>query len=124
MQQLTCTAPGVIEWCDVPEPVLQAQTDALVRPVAVARCEIDPFLVLAGPVRGARFALGHEAVAEVVAVGDSVSAVSVGELVLPSFQVSCGTCSQCQRGRSAICCEYPLLSDYGMEPCRASSTAG
>ena len=95
---------------------MQDQTDALVRPVAVARCEIDPFLVLAGPVRGERFALGHEAVAEVVAVGDSVSAVSVGELVLPSFQVSCGTCSQCQRGRSAICSSYPLLSDYGMEP--------
>ena len=26
-------------------------TDALVRPIAVARCEIDPFLVLAGPTR-------------------------------------------------------------------------
>jgi alcohol dehydrogenase len=116
MQQLTCTAPGVVEWCDVPPPALQEPTDALVRPVAVARCEIDPFLVLAGPTRGERFALGHEAVAEVVAVGGEITSVSVGDLVLPSFQVSCGSCSQCRSGRSAICSSYPILSDYGMEP--------
>ena len=116
MRQLTCTAPGVIDWCDVPEPELRDPTDALVRPVTVARCEIDPFLVLAGPTRADRFALGHEAVAEVVAVGEAVTAVSVGELVLPSFQLSCGSCGPCRRGRSAICSSYPLLSDYGMEP--------
>lgn len=115
MQQLTCTAPGVVEWVDIPEPVLLEPTDALVRPVAVARCEIDPFLVLAGPTRAARFALGHEAVAEVVEVGDHV-AITPGDLVLPSFQVSCGTCPQCERGVSAVCGTYPLLSDYGMEP--------
>ena len=115
VQQLTCTAPGVIEWREVPEPGIVAPTDAVVRPVAVARCEIDPFLILAGPTRASDFALGHEAVAEVVAVGDEAG-VAVGDLVLPAFQVSCGSCRQCTRGRSAICAEYPILSDYGMEP--------
>lgn len=115
MRQLTCTAPGVVEWLDVPEPTLLEPTDVLVRPVAVARCEIDPFLVLAGPTRGASFALGHEAVAEVVEAGDDVE-LSPGDLVLPSFQISCGTCPQCRRGVSAVCASYPLLSDYGMEP--------
>jgi threonine dehydrogenase-like Zn-dependent dehydrogenase len=114
--QLTCTAPGVVEWCDVPDPELRDPTDALVRPLAVARCEIDPFLVLAGPTRADRFALGHEAVVEVVAVGDDVRAVAPGTMVLPSFQVSCGSCPHCRRGKSAICAEYPILSDYGMEP--------
>ena len=116
MRQLTCTAPGVIEWCDVPEPQLLEPTDALVRPIAVARCEIDPFLVLAGPTRADRFALGHEAVTEIVAVGDAVTDVAVGQLALPAFQVSCGSCPQCRRGTSAICERYPILSDYGMEP--------
>jgi threonine dehydrogenase-like Zn-dependent dehydrogenase len=115
MRQLSCTAPGVIEWLDVPEPELTEPTDALVRPIAVARCEIDPFLLLVGPTRGPSFALGHEAVAEVVAVGDGID-LAPGDLVLPSFQVSCGTCPQCRRGTSALCAEYPLLSDYGMEP--------
>jgi len=116
MQQLTCTGPGVIEWCDVPEPQLVDSGDALVRPIAVARCEIDPMLVLAGPTRGDRFALGHEAVAEVVAVGSGVTKHVSGDLALPAFQVSCGTCAQCRKGRSAICTSYPLLSDFGMEP--------
>jgi alcohol dehydrogenase len=53
---------------------------------------------------------------EVVEVGSAVGAVEVGALALPSFQVSCGSCPRCRRGKSAICSEYPLLSDYGMEP--------
>lgn len=115
MRQLTCTSPGTVEWLEVPEPVMVEATDALVLPITVARCEIDPFLVLAGPTRADRFALGHEAVAEVVAVGDEAD-LSPGELVLPSFQVSCGTCLECRRGTSAVCASYPILSDYGMEP--------
>jgi threonine dehydrogenase-like Zn-dependent dehydrogenase len=115
MQQLTCTGPGVVEWLEVPEPVLVEPTDALVRPITVARCEIDPFLVLVGPTRAGQFALGHEAVAEVVEVGGAVG-LAPGDLVLPSFQVSCGTCPPCRRGRSAVCASYPILSDFGMEP--------
>jgi len=116
VRQLTCTAPGVVEWCDVPDPELLEADDVIARPVAVARCEIDPFLVLAGPTRADHFALGHEAVVEIVAVGSDVDAVEIGGLALPSFQVSCGSCAQCRRGRSALCSKYPVLSDYGMEP--------
>lgn len=116
MRQLTCTAPGVVEWIDVPDPELHGSGDAIVRPVAVARCEIDPFLVLAGPTRSATFALGHEAVVEVVAVSDGVDHLVPGDLALPSFQLSCGECAPCRRGRTAVCTSYPILSDYGMEP--------
>ena len=66
MRQLTCTGPNAIEWRDVPEPRLQGDGEALIRPLAVARCDIDLFLT-AGlfPARGP-FALGHECVAEIV----------------------------------------------------------
>src|SRR5436189_4177854 len=90
MRQLTCTGPGVTEWCEVPEPELVDPTDALVRPFAVARCDIDPILVAAGPTRGDRFALGHEAAVEVVAVGQEVKSVRRGAVALPSFWISCG----------------------------------
>jgi alcohol dehydrogenase len=116
MRQLTCTSPGTIEWTEVPEPRLVDPDDALVRPIAVARCEIDPLLVLTGPTRADCFALGHEAVVEVVEIGENVASVRPGALALPSFQVSCGACAPCKRGKSAICASYPLLSDYGMEP--------
>jgi threonine dehydrogenase-like Zn-dependent dehydrogenase len=72
MRQLTCTAPGAVEWLEVPEPSIVDPADALVRPVAVARCEIDPFLVPAGPRGEDGFAIGHEAVVEVMAVGPEV----------------------------------------------------
>jgi threonine dehydrogenase-like Zn-dependent dehydrogenase len=115
MRQLTCTAPGVAQWLDVPEPSIVDPTDALVRPVAVARCEIDPLLILAGPRGEDGFALGHEAVVEVAAVGSEVEGLGVGELALPSFQISCGACPTCRRGHTANCERYPVLSDYGMQ---------
>ena len=124
MQQLSCVGPGEVAWREVPDPVLVEPTDALVRPVAVARCEIDPLLVLGGPVSEEGFALGHEAVAEVVAVGDEVDGLEPGTLVLPSFQVSCGSCAACRRGHSAVCDRYPVLSDYGMQPLSGTEYGG
>jgi alcohol dehydrogenase len=117
VQQLTCVGPGAIEWREVPAPEVQAPGDALIRPLTVARCEIDPFLVMVGPRTGDDgFALGHEAVAEVVEVGDGVEGLRRGQLVLPSFQVCCGVCPTCRAGHTANCDEYPVLSDYGMQP--------
>ena len=99
MRQLTCTAPNRVEWVEVPDPELQLATDALIRPIAVARCEIDPLQILGGPISEGGFALGHEAVAEVLAVGADVGHVRPGDLVVPSFQISCGACPTCAAGR-------------------------
>ena len=116
MRELRCTAKGRLEWREVAEPELPDSRGALVRPIAVARCEIDPLLIAAGPVRAPEFAVGHEAIAEVVEVGSDVVGVSPGDLAAVSFQLSCGTCGRCRTGRSANCERYPVLSDYGMEP--------
>ena len=113
MEQLTCVGPGRLEWRTVDPPRLEGAHDALIAPVAVARCEIDPLLVGLGP-QPDDFAVGHEAIAEVVAVGDDVRQVSVGDLVVPSFQLCCGVCAPCADGRTASCAAYPVLSDYGM----------
>jgi threonine dehydrogenase-like Zn-dependent dehydrogenase len=115
MQQLTCVEANRLEWHDVPAPVLTGDGDALVRPLAVARCDIDRFLTTGFfPLRGP-FALGHECVGEVVAVADGVRA-QVGQRVVVSFQVSCGRCGRCRAGQTAICETVPTLSDYGMQP--------
>jgi threonine dehydrogenase-like Zn-dependent dehydrogenase len=116
MRQLTCTGPGTLEWHDVPEPRLEGDGEALVRPLAVARCDIDRLLV-AGlfPQRGP-FAVGHECVGEVTALGNGVRGLEVGQRVVVAFQVSCGTCRTCAAGRTALCERMPTLSDYGMQP--------
>ena len=116
MRQLTCTAPDRVEWLEVPEPRLESDEQALVRPLAVARCDIDRILI-AGliPHRGP-FALGHECVGEIVALGDAVRGLEVGQRVVVAFQSSCGKCRSCAAGHTANCDAYPVLSDYGMQP--------
>src|ERR687896_2425035 len=42
--------------------------------------------------------IGHEYVGEVVAAGDGVTGVSVGDRVLGTFHTACGTCFFCRRG--------------------------
>jgi alcohol dehydrogenase len=124
MRQLTCAGPSTIEWRDVPEPRLQGDGEALVRPLAVARCDIDLFLTSGMfPSRGP-FALGHECVADIVALGDAVRGLEVGQRVVVSFQVSCGACGPCVAGHTANCDRYPALSDYGMQPLSGTEYGG
>ncbi len=87
MRQLTCTAPGTVDWREVPEPRLQGDAEALVRPLAVARCDIDLFFTSGFFPRRGPFALGHEAVAEVLALGKAVRGLQVGQRVVVAFQV-------------------------------------
>jgi len=48
VQQLTFVRRGRLEWREVPDPKLEGPVEALVRPLAVARCDLDiglPFVV-------------------------------------------------------------------------------
>src|SRR5215468_1234297 len=124
MRQLTCSAPNTIGWQDVPAPRLQGDGEALVRPLAVARCDIDLFLTSGlFPSRGP-FALGHEGVAEILELGDAVRGLEVGQRVVVPFQVSCGACGSCAAGHTANCDRYPVLSDYGMQPLSGTEYGG
>jgi len=116
MRQLTCTAPGQIAWRDVPRPALAGDGEALVRPLAVARCDIDLFLTGGLFPVTEPFALGHECVGEIEALGDAVRGLEIGQRVVVAFQVSCGHCDACAAGHSANCDRMPTLSDYGMRP--------
>lgn len=97
--------PGRVEWQEAPEPAPLAPDAALVRPLAVARCDIDLPMAAHGLFPGP-FPVGHETVAEVAAVGDRVEMFPVGDLVLVPFQVSCGTCVACRDLRYPGCRTY------------------
>ena len=103
-----------MRWEDVDEPTLGGPDAAVVRPLAVATCDID-VAVLAGryPLTGP-YPFGHEGVAEVVAIGGDVTTVSPGDQVVVPFQISCGTCTPCRRGRSGNCAAHPPMSTYGL----------
>ena len=116
MQQLTYIGPRSLEWQDVPPPSLRSDRAALVRPLAVATCDLDALIVTGSSPFEPPFALGHECVAEVLDVGDAVSSVTPGELVSVPFQISCGECASCRRGRSANCEQVVLMATYGFGP--------
>ena len=113
MQALTWIGPDQLEWREVSEPTIQADGEALVRPLAVATCDIDDLIVAGRAPFPPPFVLGHEGVAEVVDVGEAVSTVAPGDRVLVPFQINCGTCRACAEGRSGNCQTVPLASTYG-----------
>jgi alcohol dehydrogenase len=114
MRQLTFVGPGRLEWRQVAEPALDGDAAALVRPLAVATCDLDRGLLrgqvpLPGP-----FAFGHEFVAEVLQTGASVRAVTAGARVCVPFSISCGECDRCARGLTASCRTVPAGAMYGV----------
>jgi threonine dehydrogenase-like Zn-dependent dehydrogenase len=114
MRQLTFVAPHRLEWRDAPEPVLDDPRGALVRPLAVATCDLDRILIAGGaPILGP-FALGHEGVGEVVAVGEAVESVRPGDHVSICFQISCGTCRRCRSGLTGSCSTTRREGRYAM----------
>jgi alcohol dehydrogenase len=116
MQQLTYTGPNELQWRDVAAPALASDAAALVRPLAVATCDLDALIVRGRSPFPAPFPIGHECVAEVVEVGDAVSSVAPGALVSVPFQISCGACDACRQGRSSNCTEVDFMATYGFGP--------
>ena len=47
--------------------------------------------------------LGHEGAGEVIAVGEGVTTLAVGDHVVSSFVSMCGKCRYCQSGRPQLC---------------------
>jgi threonine dehydrogenase-like Zn-dependent dehydrogenase len=114
IRQLTFVEAGRVEWRDAPDPEPPEPAGAVVRPLAVARCDIDRPMAATGLFPGP-FPVGHDTVAEVVAVDDAVTERTVGERVVVPFQVSCGNCVACREGRFGGCRTYqaPLGAMFG-----------
>lgn len=116
MRQLTYEQAGRYAWREVPDPKITAPEQALVRPLMVACCDLDVAVCHGRLPLSPGYAVGHEGLAEVVAVGDDVSSVGVGDRVVVPFQISCGTCPECRRGVTGSCGSVPLMATYGMAP--------
>jgi threonine dehydrogenase-like Zn-dependent dehydrogenase len=114
MRELNFIEAGKLEWLEATEPRLEADVEALVRPVAVATCDLDKLLVRGLAPATGPFPFGHEGVAEVVEVGDAVESTRPGDLVTVPFQVSCGDCATCRRGYTGNCERVERMSMYGL----------
>ena len=100
MRALVADAPGRVSWQEVAEPRRAHEREALVRPIAVAMCDLDlPLIWGVVPTYELPIQLGHECVAEVI---DGPDGFSPGELVVVPFQISCSTCARCRRGKTGF----------------------
>jgi alcohol dehydrogenase len=114
MQALHYLGKSQLRWQEIPDAALRATTDAIVRPLAVAACDLDRSIFAGTAPFKPPFVIGHEFTGEVLARGADVTSVEVGDVVLASFQPSCGACVYCRRGNSAACTEVPPTSMYGI----------
>jgi threonine dehydrogenase-like Zn-dependent dehydrogenase len=114
VRQLEFIEKGRLEWRDAPDPKLEGDVQAIVRPVALATCDIDVAFVQGRFPTTGTFSFGHECVGEVRDVGDSVESVEPGDLVSIPFQISCGECARCRAGQPGNCESVPRLSTYGL----------
>jgi 2-desacetyl-2-hydroxyethyl bacteriochlorophyllide A dehydrogenase len=103
MRAVTFQAPGVVTVEERPEPELLDPQDAIVRIEATGVCGSDLHIFHGRVQIEPGFTIGHEYVGTVVATGDAVSAVAVGDRVLGCFQTACGTCWFCRRGLYQRC---------------------
>jgi 2-desacetyl-2-hydroxyethyl bacteriochlorophyllide A dehydrogenase len=103
MRALTFQAPGEVRLEEVAEPQLSDAQDALVRVESSGVCGSD-LHIYHGRVRiEPGFVLGHELVGTVLAVGEDVRRVDVGDRVLSCFHTACGTCFYCLRAEYQHC---------------------
>lgn len=116
MRGLVSRGPNRLAWEEVPTPELVESRDALVRPVAVARCDLDLAIALGLYPMPTAFVMGHEMVGEVTALGDEVSNLSVGDLVIVPFQLSCNRCVPCRRGHTNACEHVAPGTAFGLGP--------
>ena len=108
-------APGArLRWRDVPVPAPPGPDGAIVHPIACSTCDLDCGIALGATQFALPLHLGHECIADVLAVGERVSTVKPGDRVIVPFQINCGTCVPCRAGRTGSCTSVPPASMYGM----------
>jgi hypothetical protein len=99
---------------DVPDPVVQEPTDAVIRVTTTNICGSDLHLYEPlAPFMGVGDILGHENMGEVVEVGSAVGDLKVGDRVSIPFQISCGHCWMCDQ-QLYTQCETTQVRDQGM----------
>jgi 2-desacetyl-2-hydroxyethyl bacteriochlorophyllide A dehydrogenase len=105
MRAVTFQAPGEVRVEEKPDPELLAPDDAIVRVEASGICGSDLHIYHGRVQIEPGFIIGHEFVGEVVAAGDEVRSVAVGDRVLGTYGTACGHCFFCEREEFHKCDE-------------------
>ena len=103
MRAVTFQGPRHVSVEDRPAPEPHARDDAIVAIEASGICGSDLHIYHGRVSVEPGFTIGHEFVGTVLAAGEDVSRVSVGDRVLGCYHTACGTCFFCLRGAYHKC---------------------
>ncbi|HET7398186.1 MAG TPA: zinc-dependent alcohol dehydrogenase family protein [Intrasporangium sp.] len=124
MRATTIHAPHDIRLSEVPDPVIEADTDAIVRVVAACICGSDLW-----PYRGENDitpgnTIGHEAVGVIETVGPAVRSFRPGDFVVVPFCHCDNTCAHCLAGVQSACVNHGVTSSGQAQYARVGQADG
>jgi alcohol dehydrogenase len=113
MKGLVYNGPGKIEYKDIPMPVIQKPTDAVVKILKTTICGTD-LGILHGKMPAIKpgTTLGHEGVGVVEEVGAGVENFKKGDHVIISCITSDGTCEYCKKQMFSHCKDGGWILGY------------
>ncbi|WFF04024.1 zinc-dependent alcohol dehydrogenase [Micromonospora sp. WMMD964] len=104
MKALTWQGKRDVRVEEVPDPRIEAPTDAIVKITSTAICGSDLHLYeVLGPYLKPGDVLGHEPMGIVEEVGSEVTGLKPGDRVVVPFNIACGSCWMCSRQLYAQC---------------------
>jgi threonine dehydrogenase-like Zn-dependent dehydrogenase len=113
MKALTWQGKRDVRVEDVPDPIIQQPTDAIIKVTSTAICGSDLHLYeVLGAFMHKDDVMGHETMGIVEEVGSEVTNLKPGDRVVVPFNISCGACWMCSRGLFAHC-ETTQVREHG-----------
>ena len=98
MRAVTYQAPGEVRIEEKPDPELTTADEAIIQVEASGICGSDLHIYHGRVPVEPGFTIGHEFVGTVLAAGEGVERVAIGDRVLGCFHTACATCPACLRG--------------------------
>ncbi|MGP9818696.1 zinc-dependent alcohol dehydrogenase [Salinarimonas sp. NSM] len=96
-------APWTLALGDVPDPAAPGPGEVMVRVRATGICGTDIGILSGAYAAQAGVVLGHESTGDVVAAGEGVGSVAVGDRVVIDPTFHCGFCRMCRTNRQNHC---------------------
>ncbi|HEX8390317.1 MAG TPA: alcohol dehydrogenase catalytic domain-containing protein [Candidatus Saccharimonadales bacterium] len=112
MKAVTWQSKRTVSVQEVPDPRLEAPTDAIIKITSTAICGSDLHLYeVMTPFMEKGDILGHEPMGIVEEVGADVKHVKPGDRVVIPFSIACGHCVMCKKGLTTQC-EVTQVREY------------
>jgi threonine dehydrogenase-like Zn-dependent dehydrogenase len=124
MRATTIHAAGDIRIEEVPDPVIEQPTDAVVRVIRGCICGSDLWPYRGQDERAPGSTIGHECIGVVEEVGAEVSRFRPGDFVVVPFDHCDNTCVHCRAGVHSACVNLGMTFSGQAEYARVTQADG